>query len=576
MAIEFNIGLRALQTYGEEASRNQALMLNQQAARIQQQAADQRAYVFERGVQQDQARPGIIAQARRGDFQGAQDAAAGAGDFDIAKIVDGMRDDQLQQFQQQADVVGSLAPRLKALPVEQRAAAAAPILTQAGFTPQQLATMDWSDDGVDAQYQLSAAGKAAVAARMKAAEPYTLSPGSKRYVGDQVIADNPAIEKPIWDSESGSLIYPSGFAGTAGYADHTGGRPNPSPSRGRTQFGWTPRERNGGDNSDAAVDTKINGMSRFLRLGPNDTFPESMSPIQIARALALSEGGAGSLADRNNNPGNLRDPRTGAYRRFATKEDGLQAAAAQVRRNLARGQNTIATMVEGLPVGGGQPQGGGGQVVNVRPPKSSSGNAPSGYRFNGDRLEPIPGGPADPTGPTSRNVQSNRKAEADFRKEFEQDKNYTEFHASRTSFNQLRDLVRKKGTHSGADDLAIIFNFMRSLDPASVVREGEFMNAANSRGLIEGLGNRFQRAKDGQWLNPKQREEMLRTAYTNYQSRRAAYNTRADQFRGYASDNGINPDRVARTYTPDKPQRGAPIAIGQSSKVGGFTITRTK
>lgn len=120
---------------------------------------------------------------------------------------------------------------------------------------------------------------------------------------------------------------------------------------GRTQYGWTPRARNGGDNTDAAVDGKIKGMTAALGIPPDAPFPPGTTNLQIAQALTLSEGGKGSIADRNNNPGNLTDPKTGGYRKFATKEAGLQAAAAQVARNRSRGQNTISTMVEGLPAG---------------------------------------------------------------------------------------------------------------------------------------------------------------------------------------------------------------------------------
>lgn len=141
----------------------------------------------------------------------------------------------------------------------------------------------------------------------------------------------------------------SGGAGATG-----GGGPATS---GRTVGGWTPRKRNGGDNDDRAVDSKIAGMAGKLGISATTPFPPGMSNMQIAEALTLSEGGPGSIADRNNNPGNIRDPKTGAYRKFPTRQAGIQAAAAQVARNRSRGQNTIATMVEGLPASGGSDRG---------------------------------------------------------------------------------------------------------------------------------------------------------------------------------------------------------------------------
>lgn len=180
---------------------------------------------------------------------------------------------------------------------------------------------------------------------------------------------------------SESIVQVSGSEGGGQVSGGGGAGANSAPS-GRTQFGWTPRTRNGGDNTDAAVDGKIGGMSSALGIGATTPFPSNLSNMDIARALTLSEGGKGSIADRNNNPGNLIDPKTGGYRKFPTKEAGLAAAAAQVARNRARGQNTIQTMVEGVPVGGRggsarvpgeRPTSGGARVVFTSQPSQSSG-----------------------------------------------------------------------------------------------------------------------------------------------------------------------------------------------------------
>lgn len=112
--------------------------------------------------------------------------------------------------------------------------------------------------------------------------------------------------------------------------------------------GWTPRQRNGGDNPDAAVDNKITGAAKFLGVQPTDDI-SMLSPMQIAKAMTLSEGGTGTLADRNNNPANLRNA-DGGYKKFATKEAGLNAAAALVARKLRNGQTTVQSLIEGLPV----------------------------------------------------------------------------------------------------------------------------------------------------------------------------------------------------------------------------------
>ena len=112
--------------------------------------------------------------------------------------------------------------------------------------------------------------------------------------------------------------------------------------------GWTPRARNGGDNSDAAVDNKIAAAAKLLGVDPHDDISH-VSPALIAQAMTANEGGAGTLAARNNNPTNMRNP-DGTYKTFPTPQAGLAAAASLVQRKLANGQTTVQSLIEGLPV----------------------------------------------------------------------------------------------------------------------------------------------------------------------------------------------------------------------------------
>lgn len=201
-------------------------------------------------------------------------------------------------------------------------------------------------------------------------EGFTLGPGAKRYDSQgNVIAEAPFA--PQYRSVGqGDTLYQVGGGGPASGAG--GGSSAPLVSNGvqyapagRTQYGWTPWQGNGGDNSTEAYVGKINGMAQYLGVGPNDDISK-LSPLQIAKALTLSEGGPGSIADKNNNPGNIRNP-DGSFKKFPTKEAGLNAAAAQVARNLKRGQTTIATMVGGLPVAGGASAGGAVPIASGAP-----------------------------------------------------------------------------------------------------------------------------------------------------------------------------------------------------------------
>lgn len=167
-------------------------------------------------------------------------------------------------------------------------------------------------------------------------------------------ANKKTFQVPVFDSqgkrigtqftdEFGNPVEGGGQASGGGSA-----APSGAPA-GRTTGGWTPRTRNGGDNPDNAVDSKITGAAQYLGVGPTDDITK-LSPLKIAQAMTLSEGGQGSLADRNNNPANLRNG-DGSYKKFPTKEAGLNAAAALVARKIRNGQTNVQTLIEGLPTG---------------------------------------------------------------------------------------------------------------------------------------------------------------------------------------------------------------------------------
>jgi hypothetical protein len=65
---------------------------------------------------------------------------------------------------------------------------------------------------------------------------------------------------------------------------------------------------------------------------------------------------------------------------------------------------------------------------------------------------------------------------------------------------------------TAAGDISFIFQYMKLLDPTSVVRESEFATAQNAGGVPDTVRNLYNRARSGQRLNPQQREQFLATA----------------------------------------------------------------
>ena len=82
-----------------------------------------------------------------------------------------------------------------------------------------------------------------------------------------------------------------------------------------------------------------------------------------------------------------------------------------------------------------------------------------------------------------------------------------------TSYGKIKAMAEDADNFkTGASDMSMIFAYMKMLDPGSTVREGEFATAENSGGLSEKLTNYYNKAIEGKFLTPKQRQEFLQAA----------------------------------------------------------------
>jgi len=77
---------------------------------------------------------------------------------------------------------------------------------------------------------------------------------------------------------------------------------------------------------------------------------------------------------------------------------------------------------------------------------------------------------------------------------------------SRINYAKMEEAVKSA---DGPGDLALVFSFMKMLDPGSVVRESEFSAAQNTAGLFQKLEVAAENIKKGDLLSPKQRQSFL-------------------------------------------------------------------
>jgi hypothetical protein len=115
-------------------------------------------------------------------------------------------------------------------------------------------------------------------------------------------------------------------------------------------------------------------------------------------------------------------------------------------------------------------------------------------------------------------------------------------------FRDVRDAygrIKTSGVNpSPAGDLALIFNYMKMLDPGSTVREGEFANAQNAGSVPERIRAYWNKALEGTRLDENQRADFLERAKNLYKQSLSQAKKTESETKNLARSYGLNADRV--------------------------------
>jgi hypothetical protein len=153
---------------------------------------------------------------------------------------------------------------------------------------------------------------------------------------------------------------------------------------------------------------------------------------------------------------------------------------------------------------------------------------------------------------------------APLRKEFDSLPEVKSFKDVSIGMDKIRTAA-KSGTAPG--DMALIFAFMKILDPGSSVKEGEYASAKNAQGVPDKVLTAYNNAKDGQILSPAARSEFLKASEELFETERARYSSAAQRYRGMAEKKKLSPDDVAvdrpgvSPETPDIPPKGSVMVV---------------
>ena len=126
------------------------------------------------------------------------------------------------------------------------------------------------------------------------------------------------------------------------------------------------------------------------------------------------------------------------------------------------------------------------------------------------------------------------------RKEFNDESK--DFIKIRDSFGRIQAVTQET---SAAGDLALIFNYMKMLDPGSVVRESEFATAANSAGVPDRIRAQYNRVISGERLATNTRNDFLRQSENLFNSQLRQQKRLQADFQKQATDFQLDPNKVA-------------------------------
>jgi hypothetical protein len=196
--------------------------------------------------------------------------------------------------------------------------------------------------------------------------------------------------------------------------------------------------------------------------------------------------------------------------------------------------------------------------------KASWINAGDGNLYNPDDGEWIRPPGADGMQPVDEDAF---KRERETRKDYDDEDVVKSYKKVRDSYERVRAAAT---TNSGPGDIGLIFNYMKMLDPGSVVREGEFALASNAGGVDETVRSMYNSLINGERLTPELRQQFVAAADQLYAESAGNLGNVNERYSDIASDWQIDPSRVVVA-----PEKYEPLKLGQTKKLpSGVTIKK--
>jgi hypothetical protein len=136
--------------------------------------------------------------------------------------------------------------------------------------------------------------------------------------------------------------------------------------------------------------------------------------------------------------------------------------------------------------------------------------------------------------------------EKDLRNEFnQQSKLYLQ---AFEGYNKVKMSATKEDP-TGADDIALIFGFMKTIDPNSAVKEGEFATAQDTGSVPERVRSQYNKLVRGERLTQPQRIAFAKAAENQFQAIMPIQKDLESRYLNLAKTYNLAPDNIVESYT---------------------------
>jgi len=139
------------------------------------------------------------------------------------------------------------------------------------------------------------------------------------------------------------------------------------------------------------------------------------------------------------------------------------------------------------------------------------------------------------------------------------DKRSKEFDQSRMGFEKVQKAALAEP--SGANDIALIFGFMKTIDPSSVVREGEFATAEQAGGVSSQVLNLYNRAVSGERLPPSVRKKFVEAARLQFLPALERQKSLEKDFIELSRAYELDPSKVVLSRLPELGSMANPFSV---------------